>query len=317
MFKKISILGIFALFILLLAVAPASAHNGGIYPADNLTDAMKGDFNDYLIPQNTTKNLVIIHGHGFEYDFGNITTPLDVTVVAPDGTKTVLKTQSVTEQIDDIQLGTKKPLVYQKTAYNFTQSGTYFVYATLPGANATTATELMKTAIYVGTNTWSDWNKNLGLPLEFTMYTRMSSISGGDVMHARLNYGNGTGASDIMYYVEPVKTAAEAKAMYDMLVSDYPTGEDIYLIYSQRSSTDGSGDLVSTVPESGVWSIVAAATVDGVPYKATYIFPALPPIYGDAGTSAPAPAPEKETPGFGVLLGLLAVVGAVLLIRRK
>jgi len=309
MYKKLSFIGILALLVLLFAAVPASAHNGGIYPADNLTDAMKGDFNDYLIPQGTVKNLVVIHGHGFEYDFGDITTPLDITVVAPDGTKSVLRTQSVTEQVDQIHLGTKAPLVYQKTSYNFTQSGTYFVYTTLPG----NTTELLKTAIYVGTGTWSDWNKNLGLPLEFTMYTRMSSIAGGDVMHARLNYGNGTGASDIMYYVEPVKTAAEAKAMYDMLVSDYPTGEDIYLIYSQRSSTDGSGDLVSTVPEAGVWSIVAAAEVDGVPYKATYIFPALPPIYGPNAESASKPS----TPGFGVVLGLLAIVGAVLLIRRK
>jgi len=309
MFKKISLIGIFALLVLLFAIAPASAHNGGIYPADNLTDAMAGDYNDYLIPQGTVKNLIVIHGHGFEYDFGNITTPLDITVVAPDGTKTVLRTQSVTEQVDKILLGTKEPLVYQKTSYNFTQSGTYFVYTTLPG----NTTELLKTAIYVGTGTWSDWNKNLGLPLEFTMYTRMSSIAEGDVMHAKLNYGNGTGASDVMYYVEPVKTAAEAKAMYDMLVSDFPTGEDIYLIYSQRSSTDGSGNLVSSIPEKGVWSIVAAAEVDGVPYKATYIFPALPQIYGSSASTTP----DKETPGFGLILGLLAIVGAVLLIRRK
>jgi Nickel uptake substrate-specific transmembrane region. len=316
MFKKISILGIFALFVLLLAAAPASAHNGGIYPADNLTDAMKGDFNDYLISQNTTKNLIVIHGHGFEYDFGNITTPLDITVVDPDGVKTVLRTQSVTEQIDKIHLGTKEPLVYQKTSFNFTKSGTYFVYTTLP-ADANT-TEYLKTAIYVGTGTWSDWNRNLGLPLEFTMYTRMGSIAAGDTVHGRLNYGNGTGASDIKYYVEPVKTAAEAKAMYDMLVSDFPTGEDIYLIYSQRSSTDGSGDLVTSVPEKGVWSLVGAVpdpSKENGTIKATYIFPALPQIYGDAGTSAPAP--EKETPGFGVILGLLAVVGAVLIIRRK
>jgi len=79
MFKKISLIGILALLVLLFAVAPASAHNGGIYPADNLTDAMKGDFNDYLIPQGTVKNLVVIHGHGFEYDFGDITTPLPPT----------------------------------------------------------------------------------------------------------------------------------------------------------------------------------------------------------------------------------------------
>jgi len=309
MFKKISLIGILALLVLLFAAAPASAHNGGIYPADNLTDAMKGDFNDYLIPQGTVKNLVVIHGHGFEYDFGDITTPLDITVVAPDGTKSVLRTQSVTENVDKILLGTKEPLTYQKTSYNFTQSGTYFVYTTLPG----NTTEILKTAIFVGTGTWSDWNKNLGLPLEFTTYTRMPGLAEGETFYAKLNYGNGTGASDVMYYVEPVKTAAEAKEMYDMLVSDFPTGEDIYLIYSKRASTDGSGNLVSSVPEKGVWSLVASAEVDGVPYKATYIFPVLPQIYGpNADINS-----DKETPGFGLVLGLLAIVGAVLLIRRK
>ena len=49
MYKKLSFIGILALLVLLFAAVPASAHNGGIYPADNLTDAMKGDFNDYLI----------------------------------------------------------------------------------------------------------------------------------------------------------------------------------------------------------------------------------------------------------------------------
>jgi len=312
MFKKITMIGLLSLLLLVLAMAPAAAHNGGIYPADNLTDAMAGDFNDYLIPEGTVKSLIVIHGHGFEYDFGDITTPLDITVVAPDGTKSVIKTQSVTEQADKILLGTKEPLVYQKASYNFTQKGTYFVYTTLPG----NTTEILKTAIFVGTGTWSDWNKNLGLPLEFTTYTRMAGIAEGDTMYAKLNYGNGTGAGNIMYYVEPVKTAAEAKEMYDMLVSDFPTGEDIYLIYSKRASTDGSGNLVSSIPEKGVWSLVASAEVDGVPYKATYIFPVLPQIYGsDAGTSAPAS--DNETPGFGVLLALLAIVGAVLIIRRK
>ena len=314
MFKKITVIGLLSLLLIMLAVAPAAAHNGGIYPANNIVDAMKGDYNDYLISEGTVKSLIVVHGHGFEYDFGDITTPLDVIVVAPDGTKSTLRTQSVTENVDNIMLGTKEPLTYQKTAYNFTQKGTYFVYTYLEEDGTT---EILKTAIFVGDATWNDWNKNLGLPLEFTTYTRMAGIAEGDTMYARLNYGNGTGASDIRYYVEPVKSAAEAKEMYDMLVSDFPTGESIYLIYSKRASTDSSGNLVSSIPEKGVWTLVASATIDGESYKATYVFPVLPQIYGsDADTHA-----SGNNNGIIYALiavaGILAIVCAVLIIRKK
>ena len=309
MLKKITTIGLLSLLLLVLAMAPASAHNGAIMAGDNITDAMVGDFTNYLLPVNATQSILVIHGHGFEYDFGDINESLDVTIVAPDGSKSVVKTQSVTENIDKIHLGTKEPLTYQKFNYKFTQSGTYFLYTTLEEDGVT---EYIKTAIFVGSGTWNDWNKNLGLPLEFTTYTRMPGIAEGEVMYGKLNYGNGSAANDIRYYVEPVKSAAEAKAMYDMLVSDFPTGEDIYLIYSKRASTDGSGNFVSALPEKGVWSLVASAEVDGQSVKATYTFPVLPQIYGDANTNT-----DKETPGFGVLLALVAIAGAVLLIRRK
>lgn len=312
MFKKMTVIGLISLLVLLMAAAPASAHNAAIIVGDNITDAMEADYNDYIIKQGTTKSILIIHGHGFEYDFGNLTTPVNVTVVAPDGTKTNVTSKSATEQVDKILTGEKESLTYQKINYNFTQSGTYFLYTTVKGESAT---EIPKLAVFVGDGTWNDWNKNLGLPLEFTMFTRMGGLAEGETVYGKLVYGNGSNAENVMYYVEPVKTAAEAKELNDMLVSDYATGESIYLIYSKRAMTDEFGNFVSAIPEQGVWSFVASADVNGTPYKATYTFPVLPQFYGTA--DVPAETPDKETPGFGVIMALIAVAGAVLLIRRK
>ncbi|MBZ3936126.1 DUF4198 domain-containing protein [Methanimicrococcus blatticola] len=312
MFKKITMIGLLAFLILLFAAAPASAHNAALIVGDNITDAMEADYNDYLIKEGTTLPILLIHGHGFEYDFGNVSTAVNVTIVSPDGTKKNVTTQTATQEVDKILSGEKDTVTYQKINYNFTQSGTYFLYATLPGET----TEIAKLAIFVGDGTWDDWNKQLGLPLEFTMYTRMGGLAEGETVFGRLVYENGTGAENVKYYVEPVKTAAEAKELYDMLVSNYTTGESIYLIYSKRAMTDEAGKFVSAIPEKGVWSFVASADVDGTPYKATYTFPVLPQFYGTADESSNT---NNETPGFGIVFAVLAIigVGAVLFMRRK
>ncbi|WP_316559259.1 DUF4198 domain-containing protein [Methanimicrococcus stummii] len=305
-----TMIGLAALLVLLFAAAPATAHNAALIVGDNIVDAMDADYNDYLIKQGTTLPILLIHGHGFEYDFGSISTPVNVTIITPDGTKQAVTTKTVSESVDKILSGDKETIEYQKFNYNFTQNGTYFLYATLPGET----TEVAKLAIFVGESTWDDWNKQLGLPLEFTMFTRMSGLAEGETVFGKLVYANGTGVENVKYYVEPVKTASEALALHDMLVSDYVTGESIYLIYSKRAMTDESGNFVSAIPEQGVWSFVASAEVDGVPYKATYTFPVLPQFYGSEASAA-----ENETPGFGVLFAVLAIigVGAFMFMRRK
>ncbi|MDV0445772.1 hypothetical protein MmiAt1_13670 [Methanimicrococcus sp. At1] len=310
MFKKMTVIGFIALLVLLFATAPATAHNAALIVGDNITDAMNADYNDYLIKPGTVLPILLIHGHGFEYDFGNVSTPVNVTIVTPDGTKQSVTTKTANESVDKILSGEKETVEFQKFNYNFTQNGTYFLHATLPGET----TEVAKLAIFVGEGTWDDWNKHLGLPLEFTMFTRMSGLAEGETVFGKLVYANGTGAQNVKYYVEPVKTASEALELHDMLVSDYATGESIYLIYSKRAMTDESGNFVSAIPEKGVWSFVASAEVDGVPYKATYTFPVLPQFYGSADTGA-----DKETPGFGITFAVLAIValGAFMLIRRK
>ncbi|MDR2944250.1 MAG: DUF4198 domain-containing protein [Methanosarcinales archaeon] len=315
MFKKITIIGLLAFLILLFAAAPASAHNAALLVGNNITDAMEADYNNYLIKEGTSLPILLIAGHGFEYDFGNVSTPVNVTIVAPDGTKTNITTQSASEEIDKILSGEKVTVAYQKINYNFTQSGTYFLYATLPG----NTTEISKLAVFVGEGTWDDWNKQIGLPLEFTMYTRMGGLAEGETVYGKLIYENGTGAGNIKYYAEPVKTAAEAKELHDMIASEYATGESIYLIYSKRAATDESGKFISAIPEKGVWSFVAAADVNGTSYKATYTFPVLPQFYGtDEGPAAAETAgTDKETPGFSIVLAVLAVIGAVMFIRRK
>lgn len=312
MVKKIAIIGFIAVLVLLFAAGTASAHNAALIVGDNIVDAMQADYNDYIVKSGTTLSILLIHGHGFEYDFGNVTTTVDIIIVAPDGSKKSVTTKPVTESVDKILSGEKETITYQKINYNFTQEGTYFLYTTLPGET----TEIPKLAVFVGENTWSDWNKNLGLPLEFTMFTRMNGLAEGETVFGKLVYENGTGTKNVMYYVEPVKTAEEAKKLHDMLVSDYATGESIYLVYSKRAMTDESGNFVSAIPEKGVWSFVASAEVDGVPYKATYTFPVLPQIYGP-NAAQNTDSNDKETPGFGVILALLAIVGAALILRRK
>ena len=276
MFKKISFIGAFALLVLLFAAAPASAHNGAILAGDNITDAMEADFNNYMFPEGTTQSFILIRGHGFEYSFGNLTDPFEITITAPDGTISTVTTKPLTEDIDNNLAGTMVPLTSQVFDFTFTQKGTYFLSTSFPG----NTTEYVKTAVFVGDGTWDDWNKNLGLPLEFTMYTRMSGLAEGEVVYGKLNYKNGSAVSDTKYYVEPLKSAVKAAKLRDFITANYPTGEDLELVYSKRASTDEFGHFVSSIPEQGVWTFVASAEADGKPSKATYTFPVLPQFYG-------------------------------------
>ncbi|MDV0445773.1 hypothetical protein MmiAt1_13680 [Methanimicrococcus sp. At1] len=313
MLKKVTIIGMIAILILLFAAAPASAHNLMLASGSNITDAMEAEIEDYFIKTGTVKSIILIHGHGVDYDFGNLTESVNVTITAPDGTKYNVSTQSATETVDIILSGEKEQRTFQKINYNFTQSGTYYLTAAVKEGNTT---EYAKTMIYVGDGTWSDWAANLNNPIEFVPYTRVSGIGAGEVLHGKL-YSSGSGAGNIKYYLEPFMNATTAKATYDELSQFNSTGESIYLLYSKRSMTDEFGNFVITVPAEGVWTIVASgeAAADGTNTKATYTFPVLPQIYGsDASAST-----DKETPGFSVLLAVFAVigVGAFLFTRRK
>jgi len=292
MFKKISYIGVFALLMLLFAAAPAYAHNGAILAGDNIVDAMSADYNDYMFPVDTVQSFILMRGHGFEYSFGNLANPFDISIIAPDGTETIVTTQTVTEEVDNNLAGTMVTMTYQKFDFKFTQKGTYFLSTSFPGNTV----ENVKTTVYVGDGTWSDWNRNLGFPLEFTTYTRMSGLAEGEVIYGKLNFGNGSGASDVMYYVEPLKSAADARELRDMLIANYPTGESIELIYSKRASTDEFGHFVSSIPEAGIWTLVATATYDGAPYKATYTFPVLPQFYGTAKSNENGNGNTNNTP---------------------
>ncbi|WNY23851.1 hypothetical protein MmiHf6_11740 [Methanimicrococcus hongohii] len=317
MIKKITMIGLISLLILLLAAAPASAHNLMLAAGNNVSDAMEADIEDYFIPPGTVQSVVLMHGHGVDYDFGNITESVNVTITKPDGTKSVVATTSETQKIYQILSEETTDLTYQKFSYNFTQSGTYYLSAALKEGNTT---EYAKTMIYVGDGTWSDWATNLGSPIEFVPYTRVSGIGAGEALHGKL-YINGSNGANINYYVEPFMNATTAKATYDELSQFNSTGESIYLLYSKRSMTDEFGNFVITIPAEGVWTLVAssAAAADGTNTKATYTFPVLPQIYGnDNDASAPAD-PDNETPGFGIVLAVLAIigVGAFMFTRRK
>lgn len=314
MFKKITMIGLISFLILLLAAAPAAAHNLMLASGDNITDAMEADIEDYFIKTGTVKSIILIHGHGVDYDFGNLTESVNITITAPGGTKSNASTQSATETVDIILTGEKEERTFQKINYNFTQSGTYYLTAAVKEGNTT---EYAKMMIFVGDGTWSDWATNLNNPIEFVPYTRVSGMGAGEVMHGKL-YNNNSGAVNINYYVEPFMNATTAKATYDELSKFNSTGESIYLLYSKRSMTDDSGNFVITIPAEGVWTLVASnsAAADGTNSKATYTFPVLPQIYGTADEPA---STDKETPGFGIVLALLAIAGvcAIFVIRRK
>lgn len=315
MFKRITVIGLISFFILLFAVAPASAHNLMLASGNNISDAMEADLEDYFIKPGTVKSIILIHGHGVDYDFGNLTESVNVTITAPDGKKYNVSTQSATETVDIILSGEKEQRTFQKINYNFTQSGTYYLTAAVKEGNTT---EYAKTMIYVGDGTWSDWATNLNNPIEFVPYTRVSGMGAGEVFHGKL-YNNSSGAANVKYYVEPFMNATTAKDTYDELSQFNSTGESIYLLYSKRAMTDEFGNFAITIPAEGVWTLVASgdAAADGTNAKATYTFPVLPQIYGsEAGENNTT---DNETPGFGIVFAVLAIVGvgAVLFMRRK
>ena len=303
MMKKFTLIGLLSLLFVLLAVAPASAHTAVLIAGDNIVDATSGDLDNYFLSAGTTQSFIYALCEGPEYDFVGSANPLNITVVAPDGTETIVLTEPETEEIDVVSDGTKKEVTYQKMSYNFTENGTYFVYTVNAGSRSTGC---VKTAIFVGENVGNNWSKNLALPLEFTTYTSPLNIVEGETLFGKVNYGNGGTASNSTISAEIINNAATAKALENEN-STFPVGENRYV---KSVLADESGNFGMTMTEHGIWIINTSAEIDGSRYSATAIIPVLP--QSDAANKS-----VNETPGFGVLLALLAIVGAVLIIRRK
>ncbi|WNY25758.1 DUF4198 domain-containing protein [Methanolapillus millepedarum] len=322
MFKKMAFLAVFAFLVLICAAMPASAHSLMMLAGDNITDASEADINDYLISPGV-QSIIIVGGHGYEYDFGNTSGPLTVVITAPDGTTKSVTTRTVSENITNVLSGGQSVLSYQQVNVTFDQEGIYYLSTSLNETSTsnnqtTTTTQISKMMVFVGTGTWDGWARDLGLPLEIIPYTRVGGLASGEALYGKV-VANGTGVGNITFYGEPVNTAAEAKQRYDEIKTAYPQiGEDIYLIYSKRAYTDASGDFVSTPSESGVWMYVAASnqTADGHSYKTTLTVPVLTPLSESSAAGANSDS-EKTVPGFELIVGVLAVIGVVLFIYRK
>ena len=298
MIKKFTVIGLLML-LFVLAAAPASAHTAVLIAGDNIVDATSGDLDNYFLTAGTTQSFIYALCEGPEYDFVGSETLLNVTVVAPDGTETVVQTKPATEEIDVIADGTKKIVTYQKMSYNFTENGTYFVYLVNAGSRSTSC---LKTAVFVGENLGNNWGKKLGLPLELTPYTSTLNVVEGEAFFGKVVANSGTVSGTVS--AEIINNAAAAKA-FENAESTFPIGENNY---ANRVLTDESGNFGMTMTESGLWIVSTSAEIDGARYSATSIIPVLPQS---------ASASANETPGFGVLLALLAIAGAVLFIRRK
>ncbi|MDV0446787.1 hypothetical protein MsAg5_06430 [Methanosarcinaceae archaeon Ag5] len=321
MFKKMTFLALAAFLVLIFAAMPASAHSLMMMSGDNLTDACEADIHNYLINPGV-QSIVIVGGHGYEYDFEDTPDMLTVTITAPDGTTKSVATTTVTENFTNILSGGKYVLNYQQVNVTFDQKGIYYLSTsmdetTTTNNTTTTTTQLSKMMIFVGSGTWDGWSRDLGLPLEFVPYTRVGGLATGEALYGKV-VANGAGVSNITFYGEPVNNATAAKAAYDEIKQTYPEiGEDIYLVYSKRAYTDGSGDFVSTPNAPGVWMYVAESnkTADGHSFKTTFTVPVLDQL--STSTATTTADGTKTVPGFELVIGVLAVLGVGLFLYKR
>ncbi|WNY27742.1 DUF4198 domain-containing protein [Methanolapillus ohkumae] len=320
MLKKMTILALVALFVLICAAMPASAHSLMMMSGDSIADASECDISDYLFPAGTTKSIIIAGGHGYEYQYVDTKNPLTLTVVAPDGTVKNITTATKIENVTDIFANVTSPVSYQQATVTFDQDGIYYLYTFQSTTNTTSGmvtTEVSKMMLFVGNGTWDNYSKNLGLPLEFDPYTRLSAVEAGGTIHGQIT-SNGSPVTNISFYAEQVNNLTTAQQKLNEITTKYPSigdGGDIYLIYSKRSFADNNGNFVSTVYEPGVWMYVATGeAVGNQTYKTTFTVPVLEPL---SGMNSAEKTTDTSLPGFELIAGILAVVGVILLVRRK
>ena len=324
-----------AALLLIACTGMAGAHFTMVFPSDSEATIWDVTPEDYIATEGETKTVYMMWGHPYEHILFNMGSVPEVSVVKPDGTVLQLDSEEITvEGMDeDGKEGTFKAY---KASFTVDQPGDSVVAVKYYDPEEDMI-DYTKAVIHCGEETWFGWDAEVGQETEIIPYMRPYGMEEGFVFAGKALYG-GKALAGAPVEVEIYHTLDAGKEIVELAEGMFPY--DPPMVFTRLTSSNANGEFMYTLDEPGIWFVGATMEPEGESaVRGVFVIPLIeefPPEESSAPSvssaeltkavneakqaaeeAKEAAAEAPSTPGFGVILAAVGILGALFFIVRR
>ena len=330
----------FAALLLIVCTGMAGAHFTMVFPSDEEATVWDVTPEDYIAEEGETKTVYMMWGHPYEHILFNMASVPEVSVMKPDGTVLQLTATEITVDgmNEEGELGTFKAY---KASFVVDQPGDSVVFVKYEDEDENLI-DYTKAVIHCGEEMWTGWDAKVGQQTEIIPYMRPYGMEAGFVFAGKALY-DGKALAGAPVEVETYHTLDAGKEIVELAGKMFPY--DPPMVFTRLTMSNENGEFVYTLDEPGIWFVGGTMEPEtGRNVRGVFIVPVLD-VFPPAGeSSAPSTssvstaelqkavdeakaaaedakqsaAGTSSTPGFGVILAVAGILGALFFaIRRK
>ncbi|NMG83704.1 MAG: DUF4198 domain-containing protein [Methanosarcinales archaeon] len=309
-----------------------------VFPSDSEATVWDVAPEDYIATLGETKTIYVMWGHPYEHISFNMASAPEISVTKPDGTVEQLTPEqiTVTGQHED---GTAGEFTAYKASFTVDQDGDSIVLAKYDDPDEDLI-DYCKIVIHCGEETWYGWDTEVATKqTEVIPYVRPYGMEEGFVFSGNAKY-KGKVLQGATVEIEQYHTLELGKEIVE--IAEKKFSYDPPMVFTRQTTTNQNGDFSYTLDEPGIWFVCAAKESDtgGRTIRGVFIVPVLeafPPVEEqstpsistaelqravDEAKQAAADAKgaaegAASTPGFGIILSVIGILGALLFTTRK
>jgi len=327
----------FAALLLIACTGMAGAHFTMVFPSDDEATVWDVAPEDYIAEEGETKTVYMMWGHPYEHILFNMASVPEVSVMKPDGTVLQLTATEVTVDgmNEDGEEGTFKAY---KTSFTVDQSGDSVVFVKYEDEDENLI-DYTKAVIHCGEETWFGWDAEVGQQTEIIPYMRPYGMEEGFVFAGKALH-DGKALAGAPVEVEIYHTLDLGKEIVETAEGMFPS--DPPMVFTRLTMSNANGEFVYTLDEPGIWFVGGTMKPEaGRNVRGVFIVPVLEEFPPEEASSASSAASSAElaqavadakqaaedakaasegtssTPGFGVILAAVGILGALVIVMRR
>ncbi len=324
---------VFTAVLLIGSAGMAGAHFTMVFPSDSEATVWDVTPEDYIAELGATKTIYLMWGHPYEHILFDMGSVPEVSVMKPDGTVEKLPTEEITVsgQDEEGELGTFKAY---KASFTVDQEGDSIIFVKYEDEGENLI-DFTKAVIHCGEEAWFGWDSKVGQQTEIIPYMRPygmeeSFVFGGKALYDGKVLAGAPVEVEIYHTLDAGKEIVETAE--EMFSYDPP------MVFTRLTKSNANGEFVYTLDEPGIWFVGATMEPEtGQNIRGVFIIPVIeefPPeeeaplssaelaqAVAEAKQAAEdakeAAAGTPSTPGFGVILAVTGILGALFLAMRR
>ncbi len=326
----------FAALLLIACTGIAGAHFTMVFPSDSEATVWDVAPEDYIADEGETKTLYIMWGHPYEHILFDMASAPEVSVMKPDGTVESLTTKEIT--VDGMnEEGALGTFEAYKASFTVDQMGDSVVFVKYEDEEENLI-DYTKAVIHCGEEMWEGWDAEVGQETEILPYMRPYGMEEGFVFAGQAMH-DGKVLAGAPVEVEIYHTLALGKEIVETAEGMF--SYDPPMVFTRLAKSNANGEFVYTLDEPGIWFVGATMEPEsGKNIRGVFIVPTLeafPPVEEQSTPSISSTELQKavdeakqaaedakgaaegaaSTPGFGIILSVIGILGALFFATRK